>query len=283
MKACEDPSERPVLVPDPRGRIRGLRSVPFFVLSQTGGSDGGALFLSYLVEGHLSPERLMPYFPAAKPGAPAEQIEQYQSAGFKGIIYRPNELMSPNGIRLLEAAETSSDLSASPPRPARRNIITATTSGNPFISELERARNKVQGSILKDAGLNGCQLWKISFKMLVLSRAMFLSSTTPPPIRSARSVSGSSATTVKSPGRERSDDPPRGIAVGGIKLPEKVCVEILRFAVDPEGIMSNRQCLNIIAWAEDRLTLQKEREVAGKLLSLQMWRILDGVGCLPYE
>jgi hypothetical protein len=102
-------------------------------------------------------------------------------------------------------------------------------------------------------------------KMFVLSRTLFLNSTGP------------------SAPLEISRDGSRRLVVGSRWLPENVWIRILRCVADPEDLLSKRQCESIIAWAEDLTTLQKEREVVGKLRSLQLWRVLDGLGCLAYE
>lgn len=47
--------------------------------------------------------------------------------------------------------------------------------------------------------------------------------------------------------------------------------------------MGRTQQSNVLRWAVDRRTLARELESLGKPESAQIWKVLDGMGCLAYE
>lgn len=70
---------------------------------------------------------------------------------------------------------------------------------------------------------------------------------------------------------------------GGATLPIAIWTRCLRDAIDPTGILSQRQVERVVDWARRRETLKRDEEVVGKLESTQVWRVLEGVGCLVFE
>ena len=46
--------------------------------------------------------------------------------------------------------------------------------------------------------------------------------------------------------------------------------------------MNERQKLAIVKWAMDRGTLGREMDTLGKAGSAQIWKVLEGMGCLAY-
>ncbi|KAI9666841.1 MAG: hypothetical protein M1829_005644 [Trizodia sp. TS-e1964] len=58
---------------------------------------------------------------------------------------------------------------------------------------------------------------------------------------------------------------------------------ILVMAVDPEGILTERQQLAVLQWAALRSSLTKEREAGHKMESVQIWSVLNSMGCIAYE
>jgi len=55
------------------------------------------------------------------------------------------------------------------------------------------------------------------------------------------------------------------------------------YAADANGIMSVNQQRQMLGWAMDRNTLARERDNLGLPLAGQVWRVLEGTGCLAYE
>lgn len=66
-------------------------------------------------------------------------------------------------------------------------------------------------------------------------------------------------------------------------LPEALWQRILALASGAVGVVNNGQQESIIKWARDRDTLSREREALGKPERAQIWRVLEGMGCLAYE
>ena len=186
---------------------RGLRSVPYIVLSNSDMTEVGALHLSYLLEVHHVPERLLTRVPHAKAGAPAQQLLSYDESPCRGVIYLPNPLLGSAGHKVLELAEVmrdgylayavdgfpehsqaasgSNNMSkrASATHPGleagafdRRRRNTASTGLSSQVgqddleSELDRARSRIQGTTLQLAGPQSNDLWRTAFKMLTLGR-----------------------------------------------------------------------------------------------------------------
>ncbi|KAF2841830.1 hypothetical protein M501DRAFT_1013218 [Patellaria atrata CBS 101060] len=76
-----------------------------------------------------------------------------------------------------------------------------------------------------------------------------------------------------------------GISDPGLpmQLPMKVWRQIILCAAKGEGVVSEEQQDRIIAYAQDRASLEIERGFANKNDSIRMWRILEAIGCLTYQ
>lgn len=200
---------------------RGLRSVPYIVLSNSEMTEAGALHLSYVLEIHHLPERLLTRVPHAKAGAPTQQLLSYDESQCRGIIYLPNPLLGSAGSKVLELAEkmrdgyldyTAEDLpeqsstismSTNLSRRTygaqsglgtgssdRRHRNTASTGlsdqgvrDNLMKGELDRARTRIQGNTLQHAGSQSNDLWRAAFKMLSLGREIRPQTRNEPPTR----------------------------------------------------------------------------------------------------
>ena len=187
---------------------RGFRSIPYIVLSDTGMTEVGALHLSYILEFHHVPERLLTRVPHAKAGTPAQQLLCYDESQCRGIIYLPNTLLGSAGHKVLELAEAMRDgyldceaddfsepskiqitstnmlkrasgthLGLGTGLCDRRRRNTAFTGlcdqagqDDHVGSELHRARSRIQGTTLQHAGPQSNDLWRAAFKMLSLGR-----------------------------------------------------------------------------------------------------------------
>ena len=184
---------------------RGLRSVPYIVLSNSGMTEAGALHLSYILEIHHVPERLLTRVPNAKAGAPTQQLVSYNESQCRGIIYLPNPLLGSAGHKVLELAEVMRDgysnyalegfrESPNAPTMSTENLPRAVSGleggacdrrrrsaaslglrdpnerGDFMESELDRARVRIQGTTLQVAGPQSNDLWLAAFRMLSLGR-----------------------------------------------------------------------------------------------------------------
>lgn len=183
---------------------RGLRSVPYLVLCNTEMTETCALHLSYIVESHRTLQQLVARVPQIKAGPLAQQLIAYDDElHCQGIVYRPNANLSNTGTRVLELAEVRRELnfrdtdeadfeapakstesgksprgsSAAGFRPA--NVTRAKRRQPVHIRsfdqgeegfDLDRARTRIQGNALQEAGPLSNELWRAALKLLVLGR-----------------------------------------------------------------------------------------------------------------
>ena len=181
----------------------GLRSVPYLVFSDTGMTETCALHLSFIVEGHHLPEQLLTYVPPVKSGSYTQQLVAYHESQCRGIIYRPNAALGNAGLKVLELAERRRDQQRckaseadveSPSSPSnaahsrRRTSAVTTGTGNTAAAkrrqstqagdfdhdgieaELDRARSRIQGNTLQDAGSHSNDLWGAALRLLAVGR-----------------------------------------------------------------------------------------------------------------
>lgn len=169
-----------------------------------------ALHLSYVIPFHSTPEQLLQRVPPAKAGAQLQQLINYNTeTRCQGIIYHPNIELGTTGTKVLRLAEmvrrglldemdeASSEAS---PLPAARVSSAKRTSESwssplnsgsrrrsgttvpapdhegsemrTITSELERARHRIQGNALRDAGPSSNKLWQTSLELLCVARAL---------------------------------------------------------------------------------------------------------------
>ncbi|MCJ1469659.1 hypothetical protein MMC07_008295 [Pseudocyphellaria aurata] len=353
---------------------RGLRSVPYLILSQTAMEETCALYLSYIVVCHNKPEQLLTRVPAAKAGPPAQHLLAYDNeTRCRGIVYLPNSQLGTAAMKVLDLSEAvreglfddldseenseevspvlksanatrkALDTRGSPARSGRRQstLSMGSTDHGRYRSksgisiELDRARSRIQGHILEEFGPGSNHLWRVALKMLTLGRNIR------PVIQKKQSAIGngrvenlklrnspnitsrkpSSATPLanRSPnqpittsfGQWRLDNsqlvpitttqsspiklsPPSSPLIStALKVPyrtslpcgfpEEVWRRIMAIAAGAENIMSEAQQRSVLRWAMDRDTLGKERESLGLKEGAQIWKVLEGMGCLAYE
>lgn len=344
---------------------KGLRSVPYLNLCNTGMTEACALHLSYVIGSHNMPEKLLTRVPAAKAGSHTQQLLAYDGeTRCRGIIYLPNSHLGGAAMKVLELAEAvreglCEDLDlddeegfrdvlrkSRSAENGRKISDPASKHGNKIcISvELDRARSRIQGNVLQEFGPGSNDLWRTALKMLTLCRDIHpvqekkkpsivskrpeivpdlasrthrtrLSISTPlstrnpnqhianpfagqwrldnsrlvpviapikpslatpckplPPPNPAPCVSPP-ATTVSTPYRTKL---PYG-------LPDDVWRRIMATAAGADIILSETQQRSVIRWAMDRSSLNKEKEFLGLKGSTQIWKVLEGMGCLAYE
>ena len=189
----------------------GLRSVPYLIFSNTGMKETCALHLSYIIEHHHLPNKLMGFVPLPRAGPSTHQLEEYNaSSGCRGIVYYPNGGISSAGLKALEWAEqvrtgrTGSledsaqgksgggpktphkfagasrrppDAPTSPlnsPSPAQRRRTSSVAYSGHGSGELDRARSRIQVQALRDIGPKSNDLWRKSLDFLSIARAILL-------------------------------------------------------------------------------------------------------------
>ena len=362
---------------------QGLRSVPYFILSNTAMTETCALHLSYIISNHQLPEELLSHVPPVKAGTSAQQLDIYNTfSRCRGVIYLPNPSLNSAAMKVLELSELARGgfIDGSPreyqtediktplkpmntarrasearltPSPyaasGRRRSATSTGSSEQISngsngvtsSELDRARSRIQGNTLRDAGVHSNDLWSAALKMLALSRPLLQArsanlrrsidnnwhevkwqdvhrptSDTAPPSLPLGIVNPNQTVLPKIFQRRKDVDPPSSLYITSApalarglntlvspltavrkemlvragcsgtlvgSLSEEVWRHILALAAGAVGVVSEAQQISILRWAKDRVTLQRERENLGKPESAQIWKVLEGMGCLAYE
>ena len=359
---------------------RGLRSVPYLILSDTEMTETCALHLSYVVSAHNMPERLLTRVPAAKGGPPSQHLLAYDNeTRCRGIVYLPNSHLGPPAMKVLDLSEAvreglfdNIDKEENPEATTpmlklanatrrisdtrgvatgrRRTTLSAgiadhgrQTHRNSISVELDRARSRIQGNALQELGPQNNDLWRVALKMLSLSRVIQPviktqrhvghgkpnDSGLPPDVDSRASRSSSSSRTpltagkpnlqISTPtfGQWRLDNsrlvpvmdekppsaktyPPASLLSPANPLsptipkthyrtqlpcgfPKEVWRRIMAVAAGAEDIMSEAQQRSVLQWAMNRSTLGRERESLGLKESAQIWKVLEGTGCLAYE
>ncbi|KAL8682355.1 MAG: hypothetical protein Q9224_006788, partial [Gallowayella concinna] len=66
-------------------------------------------------------------------------------------------------------------------------------------------------------------------------------------------------------------------------LPEHTWACIIGQHLSADRYMSRNQQRNVLRWAVDRKALGKEMESLGKPESAQIWKVLEGMGCLAFD
>lgn len=325
-------------------------------------TDVCALHLSYVVENHGLPKQLLPYVPAKAGSSAREHDAHGSSPGCQGIVYLPNDELSSAGLKVLEVAELvrkgadsesfegdgspskssyiastysrrTSDASWGPlssqSHRRRRSTLSSGTHAShagatpTAASELDRARSRIQGSMIKEHGPRSVDLWGASLHMLSTARLILLEQPNDEPASKPTyasklkigasvpsepitGISNTPATPVITRKREGSNGPasrqttpltstlqadnvpvaintspdPSTMPFG---LSEALWRKIIALASGAVGIVSNEQQESIITWAKNRDTLSRERGMLGKTESEQIWRVLEGMGCLSYD
>lgn len=368
-------------------RVRGLRSVPYLIFYNTGMTDAGALHLSYIINCHQHPHRLLGYVPPARSSHHIQQLDFYDNkTGCQGLVYLPNENVSSPCLKLLELCEGSRLSLLDDDRPARspeafQTHFRKTSTGrkisvmlpNPFTiapgarrrsgtkgeqedltdkeavsAELDRARSRIQGNVLKDAGPKSNDLWRAALQMLSLCRMLsplrkeisqpviapvpndfslkpvqlvdedafptlpktntrpfvgYLDPFAPPPFTKNTKLPATPKAKKQPPKLKTATPSPLSITTPPIAaspgtfalppksyqsdlplgLPEEAWTRIMGLHLNADRFMSWRQQCNVLRWAVDTKTLAKELESLGKPESAQIWKVLDGMGCLAYK
>ncbi|KAL9612251.1 MAG: hypothetical protein Q9167_003164 [Letrouitia subvulpina] len=184
----------------------GLRSIPYLVFTGTSMTEICALHLSFMIVCHRPPDQLLEYAPPAKTGLQRQQLLRLGCmAESQGIIYLPNPTIGNVGLKVLELsvaeheqlleADLQPDSPMSPnfwgkhqaprvtdSRPANRSRGMTTLAAKNrqgqhsgainSLTELERARSRVQVKALRDPGPGSNDLWQTSLKMLRICRSL---------------------------------------------------------------------------------------------------------------
>ncbi|KAK3707909.1 hypothetical protein LTR37_011761 [Vermiconidia calcicola] len=187
----------------------GLRSLPYLTLHEVGLDDAGALWLSYVVQGHHYPNQLMDELNATN----AESlIKTYQQdTDSRGIDWTKNKTLGKEGLHLLEKTEAlrrqtmlddrtmltgslveeEDGTSAAEEGHSMRRFTERRTSrasqsnkrvsicsirtddgGEHEATELENSRRRVQRHIIAHHGVHTVELWNAALKVFRASRLL---------------------------------------------------------------------------------------------------------------
>ncbi|KAL9001328.1 MAG: hypothetical protein Q9169_000219 [Polycauliona sp. 2 TL-2023] len=383
---------------DERQTIADEGKVGLGVGHDTDMTDAAALHFSYVLACHHPPDRLLKHVPSSKPGHQVQLFNAYdRETGCRGLVYLPNDQISSPGHRMLELSESARQCLLDDDRPSqspdysqihfRRNSSSRNPWTTHFISsvsvsgsqrrsgtrgelqeltgsealqvELDRARSRIQGNILKDVGVQSNDLWRTALRMLgicrilcphkppseeevqIIPKAEEVHPSPLPPVRHqdpAQTADESAFPALpkvrnkpfvgyldpwapplvpKSPNVPSTPQPkkqalkiktstpspfpnattsPTAVSpkTGGLPmqsyrselpcgLPETTWARIMGEHVAADRFMSREQQQNVLSWAIDRRTLAKEMESLGKPESAQIWKVLEGMGCMAYE
>ena len=292
-------------------------------------------------------------------------LEELSHEGATTPSLPQNSFEVSNTVRRASEAPISTMTSASPNRRRSRTSTTNSPHGgrdNARIIriELDRARHRVQGDTLRDAGPLSNDLWETSLKMLSLSRVICImprqerpqipvrplenakpsTSSERPPAKTKRSDNDSNFPALPNPitkpprsvtasvplasanpnqllsrrlHQHRKDStapmtldhtpPPPAAPTAILTLPTRsklsrrdsyrsslplgfsfqVWRKIIAAAAGADGVMNEAQQRSVLRWGMDRGTLSRERESLGLPEYTQIWKVLDGMGCLAYE
>ncbi|KAF7115780.1 hypothetical protein CNMCM5793_003420 [Aspergillus hiratsukae] len=154
---------------------RGLRSIPFLIISNTNLTSSCAVHLSTMLSMHRSPEQLLAFLPSGKGPVLPEAAEEC-----KGIIWLPNDGLGPNECKLLDKAElvreyksnddtANDELSDDDDQNAAQRKLQKKL-------DIEHARlaKRVCIEALKKEGVHSNDIWRVALKMMVVSRALLL-------------------------------------------------------------------------------------------------------------
>ncbi|GIJ92258.1 hypothetical protein Asppvi_011235 [Aspergillus pseudoviridinutans] len=154
---------------------RGLRSIPFLIISNTNLTSSCAVHLSNMLSMHRSPEQLLAFLPSGKGPILPEAAEQC-----KGIIWLPNDGLGPNECKLLDKAELVREYKSNDD--TANDEISADDDENAAQRKLQkkldiehaRLAKRVCIEALKNEGVHSNDIWRVALKMMTVSRALLL-------------------------------------------------------------------------------------------------------------
>lgn len=162
---------------------RGLRSIPYFIVSGVCTSNADAIHLSSMLSLQRSPEQLLAFLPSGKTITLPETAAQC-----KGIIWLPSNDLDMVACKMVEMGEAirllSSDDSEVVDQLSSNEDGQSYTTGNDAASqrklqkkldvEFSRLAKRVRLECLKVTGVHRIQLWSTALKMMIVCRSLLL-------------------------------------------------------------------------------------------------------------
>lgn len=168
---------------------RGLRSIPYLILSNTCASNAGAVHLSSMLNIQRSPEQLLAFLPPGKaltlPG---------MTSKCKGIIWLPNDELDPLARKMIDTGESVRQLSMDSHSEDESYTRSFIGRGQTFAESLDSNRDatskrklqkkldveymriakRVRMETLKNSSVHEVELWSTALKMMLVCRALLL-------------------------------------------------------------------------------------------------------------
>ncbi|KKK20100.1 hypothetical protein ARAM_000799 [Aspergillus rambellii] len=151
---------------------RGLRSIPYLNLSDSGISVCSAVHLSCMLQMQRTPEQLLAFLPTGK----AYTIHECEESS-KSIVWKPNGGLAPFATKLLEVAETIhesrvhvsfEDEESGTDGDDQRKLQSKR------VLEYSRLSKRVRMEFLKHEGVHASQISITALKMMIVARALLL-------------------------------------------------------------------------------------------------------------
>lgn len=157
---------------------RGLRSIPYFILSEIEVKNSSAVHLSRMLATQRASEQLLEFLPPGK-----ASVIPGSARGDKSIIWKPNDGFTTSAKRLLEVTEVirgyksrvqggsegnRSDDEDSTDEAAKRK------SQSKLDLDHTRLTKRVRIESLKQEGLHASEIATVALKMMVISRVLLL-------------------------------------------------------------------------------------------------------------
>ncbi|OJJ49131.1 hypothetical protein ASPZODRAFT_1402536 [Penicilliopsis zonata CBS 506.65] len=166
--------------------MRGLRSVPYIILSGIPLTSGGVVHLTSMVRMHRAPEQLLGFLPGGKTvSLPNTSSERCRG----GIIWWPNPDLSQHAQKLLSVTETLRDPQSDGEETDEESGYDSTSATTPHKAddplaqrslqkkrdlEYLRLNKRIRIDALKTDGVHSAEIWNTALKMMVVSRALLL-------------------------------------------------------------------------------------------------------------
>ncbi|KAL1873358.1 hypothetical protein Plec18167_006408 [Paecilomyces lecythidis] len=174
---------------------RGLRSVPYLILSDISMTNASAVHLATMLSIHRTPEQLLSYLPGGK-----ALVLPDTAAQCKGIIWLPNKDLGSLGHKLLDMADMVRDMASDIDSdeeyvdeygtPSKSNghdetLVTDSPSRDDSAKKQRQMRSKislefsrltkrVRIEVLQAEGVHSADIWSVTLKMMVICRALLL-------------------------------------------------------------------------------------------------------------
>ncbi|KAI9932695.1 hypothetical protein MW887_008944 [Aspergillus wentii] len=174
---------------------RGLRSVPFLILSDTSPTAGCAIHFASILPMHRTREQLLSFLPGGKALALPETVSRC-----KGIIWLPNDGLGQLGHKLLDMVETMREQTSGTDSDEEeldeeeqlstgfgqlRTIDSSNGNGKLDITaqrklqakmnvEYSRLCKRVRMEALKVEWVHSAEIWSTALRMMVVARSLLL-------------------------------------------------------------------------------------------------------------